>query len=813
MIADDFQTKVAEVVRVAADLPKEEVLVFLDQACGDNKALRSAVENILNNTKNFINNKSKYEMEDDKDNRNDRPDTLKYSINSIKLISDPLIERKLGEFVIKEKLGQGGFGTVYKAKQGTLRREVVIKILHKNHLNDKKIVNLFKREARLAAKLEHPYAAHIYSFGTEADGLMWIAMEMIHGKPLSELIRSNGPLSLEIFVPLLEKICQVIHTAHELGIIHRDIKPANIMVISRSGQLLPKLLDFGIAKALDAMAIITKQTNSDKTVGTLGSPYYMAPEQWEDAGNVDARADIYSLGILAYEALIGKPPFEGNYFSLLYAHGFKSIPSLGNAFPKGLDDLIQKAVSKKPDDRFKTALEFADALSKSLIAAKPQQRSQNLEKSIYQDYIATLPQPIAQSIAKLVASSQLSDTFNNVIEIYQKIIRYIGIITLMACTKVGIGAEDDENAPTIFVDSINKLSTGGLSEVEWLELSRELCRQFIDNPEEYPIPELISFFFNKESKTVTKHVSTLVSLQKDLAAYNNSVNLDETILLTFLNNYLSNLSELLSVLSLLSKYKIVVLQENSYEQWMGITKSKFIANSNIQGIVKNKPVLINKDELIVLSLWPLVQIMPISPNNIDTLFLFDKVKNNKGVLMSTLPTIKEDPIVWEWFEKTFFEMPANGYTTKSIIQIIKINLSKVPRVLYFSLSIIFLIILISYDPLDPSLNVVTSRITPLNKFGVIGANIADLLFQIFGIFAFAIPILFIVSGLNLIKWSNFEFFRRNIFWLSLIFTSLTTLSFAIYTPFYKENIRMGGLLGYLIYHIFVNYLYAVCKNA
>src|SRR5688572_3558685 len=112
-------------------------------------------------------------------------------------------------------------------------------------------VQRFLREARLASRLDHPYAAHIYAFGAEPDGTLWIAMELVRGTVLSDYLRASGPLPLERFIPLLERICEVVHSAHEQGIVHRDLKPSNVMVLSRAGRLLPKLLDFGIAKAIE----------------------------------------------------------------------------------------------------------------------------------------------------------------------------------------------------------------------------------------------------------------------------------------------------------------------------------------------------------------------------------------------------------------------------------------------------------------------------------------------------------------------------------------------------------------------------------
>src|ERR1044071_7026949 len=164
---------------------------------------------------------------------------------------DDLSGRKIGDFILRERIGEGGFGAVYSCDQPLLRREAVIKVLHRRLRGREIIVQRFLREAQLASRLDHPYAAHVYAFGIEPDKLLWIAMERVHGITLAEWLKTHGPMPLTQFVPFFEHIASVVQTAHEQGILHRDLKPANVMVIERAGGLFPKLLDFGVAKALD----------------------------------------------------------------------------------------------------------------------------------------------------------------------------------------------------------------------------------------------------------------------------------------------------------------------------------------------------------------------------------------------------------------------------------------------------------------------------------------------------------------------------------------------------------------------------------
>jgi eukaryotic-like serine/threonine-protein kinase len=233
-----------ELFLIAIKLEPDQREAFLDQTCGD-MALRQEAASLIKayeQAGNFLENSPVEYVAIEK--FSESPDAPTKPLDS-------LIGRTLGEFVVKKRLGEGGFGAVYLAEQLTLVREVIIKVLHARHRLDKHLIERFKREAYLASRLEHPYTAHVYAFGAESDGLLWIAMELVNGTPLNRFLETQRQMPLERFVPLLDKICEVVHTAHEFGIVHRDLKPANVMLISRAGRYLPKLLDFGIAKGFN----------------------------------------------------------------------------------------------------------------------------------------------------------------------------------------------------------------------------------------------------------------------------------------------------------------------------------------------------------------------------------------------------------------------------------------------------------------------------------------------------------------------------------------------------------------------------------
>ncbi|HEX3766578.1 MAG TPA: protein kinase [Kofleriaceae bacterium] len=294
-----------------------------------------------------------------------------------------LHERVLGDFALAEVIGQGGCGTAYRAEQRALGRPAVVKVIHRSLSARRDVAQRFAREARLASRFDHPHAAHIYSFGVEHDGVMWIAMELVDGTPLAQLIRGSGPLALDRFVPLFEQLCEVVQSAHDQGIVHRDIKPSNIMVIERAGRIMPKLLDFGIAKLVagnagptSAAATQRWREPGDPASGrareltqdgqVLGSPMYMAPEQWRDATSAGPPADQYALALVAYEALTGARAFEAPTLAALEdQHQHAALPALPTHLPAALHAVLARASEKLPERRFPSLTELAAAVRRA----------------------------------------------------------------------------------------------------------------------------------------------------------------------------------------------------------------------------------------------------------------------------------------------------------------------------------------------------------------------------------------------------------------------------------------------------------------
>jgi tRNA A-37 threonylcarbamoyl transferase component Bud32 len=330
-----------------------------------------------------------------------------------------------------EKIGRGGSGLVFRAEQAQLGRSCVIKVLRHEVAMAPNRVERFLREAKLASRLDHPYAAHIYAFGAETDNVLWIAMEYVKGITLDELVARRGAMPPGVFAPLFTRLCEVVHTAHEMGIVHRDIKGANVMVIERAGQLLPKLLDFGIAKA-DTDAT-TPGIDEGELTGhgvTLGSPHYMSPEQWERPADVDARSDIYALGVLAYRCLAGQLPFQTtNRQELAIAHRTRPIPPPPESVPPGLTDVVMRALAKLPEQRWPTAVAFADAVQRA--AGTPAAEAVPMFDPATRDaWLRAGPQPIADALAHLTSATTTVEVDAALRELVAITCRWLAVLAL-----------------------------------------------------------------------------------------------------------------------------------------------------------------------------------------------------------------------------------------------------------------------------------------------------------------------------------------------------------------------------------------------
>jgi serine/threonine protein kinase len=262
---------------------------------------------------------------------------------------------KIGQYEIRGRLGKGGMASVYRAYQPNLDREVAIKVIADQFANDPAFVERFRREAKSIARLRHPNILTIYDFGEEGKNL-YIVMEIIDGQTLKEE-HENKILSLERTHEIIKQVAGALDYANKNGIIHRDVKPSNVLIDPQSGRAV--LSDFGIAKMAE---VDSKLTGTGTGVGT---PDYMSPEQ-AMGDELDARSDQYSLAVVAYEMLTGRPPFTGDTpIAVAMGHVSKPLPrpsSFNPNIPPSVEHVLTKALSKKPVDRYESCGMFERAL-------------------------------------------------------------------------------------------------------------------------------------------------------------------------------------------------------------------------------------------------------------------------------------------------------------------------------------------------------------------------------------------------------------------------------------------------------------------
>jgi len=269
---------------------------------------------------------------------------------------DPLIGRTLdGKYLIDSRLGAGGMGTVYQGTRLHIGDTVAIKILHKDTISDIQAAERFRREAQATSRLKHPNAVSIYDFGITGDSLAYIVMELVEGKSLRRIIKRQGQLSPHALDEILGQICDALDEAHRNNMVHRDIKPDNIIVNTSPSGLRVKVLDFGIAKLHNVSSGMIDLT---ATGSVMGTPQYMSPEQCMDEA-LDGRSDVYSLGIVLYEALAGRVPFTSTTATAVAVAQVNQKPpslrALNPSISPILEAVVMHALEKKREARPQSA--------------------------------------------------------------------------------------------------------------------------------------------------------------------------------------------------------------------------------------------------------------------------------------------------------------------------------------------------------------------------------------------------------------------------------------------------------------------------
>jgi len=269
-------------------------------------------------------------------------------------------EVRAGAFRVEEEIARGGFGIVYRAIHEETGKPAAVKVMHAEMFSDPTAAVRFEREAEVVLALRHPNLVDIHEYGRLADGRPYIAMELLSGTSLEHHLVRQGRLPVEEVLAILGPLADALDAAHAHAVVHRDIKPSNVFLCDNGGALRVVLLDFGVAKLLDSRGQALTASR-----GTLGTVLYMAPEQLLGS-SVDARADIYSLGALAYAMLTGQAPFGDRdtlVLSQIHTHARPRLPSSRAPIDPALDEPLLRALARDPADRPATAKAFVASLA------------------------------------------------------------------------------------------------------------------------------------------------------------------------------------------------------------------------------------------------------------------------------------------------------------------------------------------------------------------------------------------------------------------------------------------------------------------
>lgn len=297
----------------------------------------------------------------------------------------PLREGEIvGPYQVVNQLGQGGMASVYKAYHAKLDRYVAIKVLHQAFKEDPDFIARFEREAQIVAKLEHPHIVPVYDY-SEHEGQPYLVMKFVEGRTLKRVL-SEGPLPLEGIMSIMGSVADALTYAHQKGVLHRDIKPSNILIDSGG---VPYLTDFGLARIAQAGA----STMSADMI--LGTPQYISPEQAAGSGALDARTDIYSLGVILYEMVVGRVPYNADTpYAIVHKHIYDELPrpsSINPEIPPAVEGVLVRALAKQPQERYASAVQMIDAFRRAaqqsgLIELDPQRDRQAERRFAQQGY-------------------------------------------------------------------------------------------------------------------------------------------------------------------------------------------------------------------------------------------------------------------------------------------------------------------------------------------------------------------------------------------------------------------------------------------
>jgi len=275
---------------------------------------------------------------------------------------------QVGEYVVENKLGEGGFGAVYKATHPLIGKTAAIKVLNRALSSDQAMVSRFIAEARAVNQIRHRNIIDIFAFGQLPDGRQYFVAELLEGVPMDKHLEQVKRMDLATALPIFRGIAKALDAAHKAGIVHRDLKPENVFLVPNDeGGFSPKLLDFGIAKLLpNSQAGDSGGQHKTRTGMQMGTPFYMSPEQCRGIG-VDHRTDVYAFGVMLHRVLSGSMPFDGeSVMDVMMKHITTPPPKLSSyGFPTALDAPLERMLAKEPNDRPNTVMEAIEAVQKA----------------------------------------------------------------------------------------------------------------------------------------------------------------------------------------------------------------------------------------------------------------------------------------------------------------------------------------------------------------------------------------------------------------------------------------------------------------
>lgn len=271
------------------------------------------------------------------------------------------------KYRVEREIGRGGMGVVVAATHLDLEQRVAIKVLQKSSATNQDAMARFVREARAAAKIRSEHVARVMDVGKLEDGLTYIVMEYLEGADLADVLVKDGPLRITAAADYILQACEGIAAAHAAGIIHRDIKPANLFLARQPGRSnVVKILDFGVSK-ISRNAVAAADGTATQTGQVFGSPIYMSPEQLDSTIPVDGRTDIWALGVVLFELLVGKPPFSGKSSANIMTSILRDPPpklrSLRADAPEALEEVIARCLEKDREQRYSTVIDLAEAIA------------------------------------------------------------------------------------------------------------------------------------------------------------------------------------------------------------------------------------------------------------------------------------------------------------------------------------------------------------------------------------------------------------------------------------------------------------------